>query len=121
MPVSDLDKYDQIFIAEVTGVHLVEYEKDRLKSLSQGKNQRWFTDLTQEQHLTILVTKIFSGEPARKLEVKVGGCGVVTPSPLMYGIFFVDKQKNQIIPIYENEGEIYYELLIKLGKKFAAQ
>lgn len=116
MPDENWEKYSEIFIGEVSGVHLIGYEKDRLKSLSRGDNQRWFTDVTQTQNLNLLVTKVFVGKPKPLLDVKVGGCGVVTPRPMMFGIFFVSKETGAIIPIYETEGELYYELLVKLGK-----
>ena len=116
MPDEDFGKYSQIFIGEVSGIHLVGYEKDRLKSLSRGNDRRWFTDITQTQNLTLIVTKVLVGKPDALMKVEVGGCGVVTPNPAMLGIFFVSKEDGHVIPIYETEGKHYYELLLKLGE-----
>ena len=118
MPDENFNKYSQIFIGEVTGIHLIDYEKKRLENLSKGGNQRWFSDITQPHDLTLVVTKNFIGKPDKLFKLRVDGCGVVIPNPRMLGIFFVDKEHDLVIPIYENEGEIYYNILLKLGKKY---
>lgn len=118
MPDENFNKYLQIFIGEITGVHLVDYEKKRLEDLSRDGNQKFIADSTQSHDLTLVVTKIFIGKPDRLLNLRVEGCGIVTPNPKMFGVFFIDKERNLVIPIYETQGEIYNDILIKLRKKY---
>lgn len=65
--------------------------------------------------LTLLIPK---GNPGIKVSHEIVGCGIVTPSTTIYGVFFVDKKSGKVLPIYENEGELYYEALIELGEIF---
>lgn len=111
----NLEKYSQIYIGEVTGVVLSEYESNRIKSIEKGENRKWFSDITLPHTVSAVVTKAFRGSPDIKVSYEIVGCGVVIPSPGKYGIFFVEAKSGKVIPIYENEGELYYEALVELG------
>ena len=108
------DQYTQIFIGQVTGVVLTEYEKLRKESIENGSDKKWFSDLTLNHQVNTILSKSLKGKTEILTTHNITGCAVVVPSPGMYGLFFIDKS-GRVISIYENEGELYYEHLIKVS------
>lgn len=104
IPNQDLAKYSQIFIGQISSSHFLKVEPNQ------------FSEDTQSQNLTVVVTKVFVGNPKASLKVRVGDCLAVQPKPLTSGIFFVNKDGGQIVSIFESEGERYDEWLAKVSK-----
>ncbi|MBC3873565.1 hypothetical protein [Undibacterium flavidum] len=104
IPNQDLAKYSQIFIGQISSSHFL---KVALGPASAD---------TQSQNLTVVVTKVFVGNPKASLKVRPGDCLVDQPKPMTSGIFFVNKEDGQIISIFESEGERYQEWVAKASK-----
>jgi len=115
--VSDFGKYHAIFTGEVTGIHLIKYEKYRLEALEskQNKYYRNFSDKTLEHEITIVVNRVITGNVPKVIKVIARGCGIHLPQMKMDGVFFMSNDGNAI-PVYGIEGQYYSELLVDVGK-----
>jgi len=114
---SDFGKYHAIFTGEVTGIHLIKYEKLRMEALElkQKKYYRNFSDITLEHEITIIVNKVITGDVPKVIKVKAQGCGVGLPQMKMDGVFFLTAD-GKAIPVYGTEGQYYSELLVEVGR-----
>jgi len=116
--LSKIDSYTSIFTGEVTGIQVTEYQKNRIEAINEGKKfNNWFSDITLEHELTIIVNKFItgSGSAPQVIKIKAKGCAVQLPQMKMQGVFFI-KPDGYAIPIYALEGQRYSETLLKLGK-----
>jgi len=112
--LNKLEQYTQIYIAQVTGVVLTDYQKLRKESIENGKDQYWFSDITLNHQVNAILSKSIKGKTEILTVHNITGCAIGIPSTGMYGLFFVNKF-GKVIPIYENEGKLYYDYLIKVS------
>jgi len=112
--LNKLEQYTQIYIAQISGVVLTDYQKLRKESIENGKDQYWFSDITLNHQVNAILSKSFKGKTEILTIHNITGCAIGIPSPGMYGLFFVNKS-GRTIPIYENEGKLDYDYLIKVS------
>jgi len=112
--VSAYNEYSKIFVAEVTGVNLFEYGKRRAESIARGGYETHFTDFTLIHKVRLVVIKVFRGAVAKTEIVTLGGCDLRIPTLKSYGLFFIHRKTGGVFPVYEVEGILYYQWLLKL-------
>ena len=116
--VLNFSNYSDIFIGEVTGVHLNEYEKIILEDVKAGRYGPLPIKGSKDHTLHIVVTKTFTGNFNGKLVLKTGGCNIMLPTLKERGIFLIDKKTSKVLPIYESrKGGLYIEVVDKLQNR----
>lgn len=86
----DLSVYDRIFVGEITGIHLESYEAAKLRCENPADFYCFGSDSTPRFAIDVVVWQPIRGIVAKRETLKLGGCGVPLPSPLQFGVFFVD-------------------------------
>jgi hypothetical protein len=88
------------FSSVVIGQVVSSKFSDQSSHFENGQSQ------TPEHILQIKITSKIKGEFTGVIEIKSGGCFVPLPKLGAKGLFFIYKNSNRAIPIYEGEGEI---------------
>ena len=89
LPSKDFGKYESIYIAEVTGIRLTEYQKSRVEELRKKSDRSYYIGVTPEYELTVLPQKLRKGKASEIEVVHVSGCGIREPKVREVAIFFV--------------------------------
>lgn len=114
---SMLPSYTQLFVGDVVAVHLVEYERERLREIAEGSEQRINTHragVTLDHSVRVLVTHSLRGSPESIVELLIGGCGVPIPQVGEPGLFFVPSE-GRVAVVYQSDRR-FSEWLIKATK-----
>ena len=115
LPHDPFESYDSIVVGEVVGVRLTEYIAQRTEAIEEGDRfVRYFSNVTADYELEVVVDRVISGPESRTLRVVAGGCGVATPQMGDFSVLFVNASR--AIPIYSSEGGIYSDYLLKVGR-----
>ncbi len=115
LPDADFDNYETIFVGQVTGVHLFEYQSMMIEGYRKDPDFSVWTDTTLQLKVTILPKIIRKGK-AKELEIlNISGCGVLEPDVKQLGIFFI-RQDGKVDVVYNSESYLYEEYLLKLGR-----
>ena len=119
-PFQDLDKYENIFIGEVVGVHLTEYQHEMIKGLREDENYRFWSDSTLEHTVTVLPQRLKKGRASEVETLTISGCGVPIPSLRMKGLFFVQKDGRTHV-LYQTDYFGYEDYLEKVGTYYLSK
>jgi hypothetical protein len=114
---SMLSSYSQIFVGDVVAVHLVEYERERLREIAEGAERQVNTHrfgVTLDHSVRVLVTHSLKGTPEPITELLIGGCGVPVPQAGEPGLFFVPSD-GRVAVVYQSDHR-FSEWLIKATK-----
>ena len=114
LPDKDFDKYQTIFIGEVTGVHLQEYQDMMVKGLREKNGYSVFTDTTLEYEVTVLPQRLKKGSVTETLKLKISGCGMLEPRVRQIGLFFI-KPDGDVNVLYNGESFAYEDYLEDVG------
>jgi hypothetical protein len=123
-PVSeDLSEYSAVFLGEVTGIHLTDYEAFRARKHPDGKlNDEEIMDHVLVNNLDfeirVLVDREFIGLSKGVEVVLLGGCSVEQPKLKERGVFFVRPRPNNSIAVLESEPDFEHWLsVVTAGKE----
>jgi hypothetical protein len=122
--LNDLQRYSQIRLVEVTGVHLTEYEDYQLmrrgakpSPKSQGGLEYIYpTSSTPDFEVQSLVNRTIKGAAALTQQFELGGCGVAPPRLHERGFVFVEPGSGYALAVWESEGEPYRQIARALEK-----
>ena len=111
---NSLSSYSSIFIGEVTGIHLEDYEAYLLKK----PNFVYVTSSTPGFQADLVISEVLRGEDkSSTAKLRMGGCMVRVPELKQKGIFFVLKGGNTSVAILANDPKYAHWLsLLKPGK-----
>ena len=113
-PSLDFDQYQNIYLAEVVGVHLHEYQEEMITGLKQDNDFYFWSDTTLEYTVTLLPQRLKKGNASEIEKLKISGCGVPIPRLKMKGLFFVFPN-NEAHVIYQTDHYVYEDYLEKVG------
>lgn len=113
-PSLDFDQYESIYIGQVVGIHLNEYQDKTIRALREGKSFASFPDSTPEYTVTVIPHRLFKGRAFEVEELKLFGCDVAVPNILERGIFFIQPDK-EVFVLYSKD---YYDYEDYVGKAF---
>lgn len=114
LPDRDFDKYEAIFIGEVTGVQLTTYQSRMVTGLRTKETYRSWTDTTPEYEVTVLPRRLKKGSTSEVEILKISGCGVLEPKVRQIGLFFI-KPNGQADVLYNIESYNYEDYLEEVG------
>jgi hypothetical protein len=111
---NSLSSYSSIFIAEVVGIHLVDYESALLKK----PNLISIANNTPSFQTNLVIDEVLRGEvKSSSAKLTLGGCLVQVPELKQKGIFFVRQDGKTSVAILDNDPKYAYWLsLLKPGK-----
>lgn len=92
----EYSRFSSVVIAQVVSSRFSE----QFTTFERGQSQ------APEHIIQILITSKIKGELTGTIEIKSSGCFVPLPKLGATGLFFIYKNSNRAIPIYESEGEI---------------
>ncbi len=109
-----LSSYSSIFIGEVTGIHLVDYEAYLLKR----PGSLYVTSSTPGFETDLVIAEVLRGEvKSSSAKLTMGGCLVQVPALKQKGIFFVPKGSKTSVAILDNNPKYTHWLsLLRPGK-----
>lgn len=114
LPDKNFDKYETIFIGEVTGIRLTKYQDAMVKGLRTEANYQLWTDTTQEYEITVLPQRLKKGSASEVEILKVSGCGILEPRVRQIGLFFI-KSNGHVNVIYSGESYNYEDYIEAVG------
>ena len=118
-----LDRFETIFLGEVTGVRLVGREHELLGRPdgcmlgSDGKTDECFSFIGGSKPVTLYSVPItvVKGKAEKVQELQMVGCSGVHPNLNEKVLFFVNAGDHSAITILESNGKEYDEWLKRLG------
>lgn len=120
LPDKDFDKYETIFIGEVTGVQLTTYQSRMVMGLRTKETYQSWTDTTPEYEVTVLPRRLKKGSAFEVEILKISGCGVLEPKVRQTGLFFI-KPNGQVDVLYNIESYNYEDYLEEVGLYYRKQ
>lgn len=114
LPDKNFDVYETIFIGEVTGVHLTQYQERMVKGLKSDEGFTVWTDTTPEYEVTVLPQRLKKGSASEVETLKISGCGLPEPRVRQTGLFFV-KPNGHVNVIYNGESYNYEDYIDEVG------
>ena len=112
------EEYQEIFIGKVTGIHMTSHESYEIKKITKAKSillNPYSADIALPFNVSVVVKQSIKGDSLITRTVTLGGCGVLPPSLLEDGIFFIGHAR--VIAIFPSDGDAYQSWLRKLDKK----
>jgi hypothetical protein len=109
----EASQYKTALLAEVTGVHVVEYEEYRLAVLHSppAKDEAAIlegpilpTSSTPYFELRAVTLETFRGRPRRVARYELGGCGVPRPDLYEKVLLFITRQRDVVV-VPESDAE----------------
>jgi len=114
-PSLNFEEYESIFIGQVVGVHLNEYQDKTIIALREGKDYASFAGAsTPEYTVTVIPYRLYKGHASEVETLKISGCDVSVPTTLQRGIFFIQPDEEGFV-LYSSD---YYDYEDYLGKAF---
>ena len=118
-----LDRFETIFLGEVTGVRLIGHENkllgrpDGCATGKGGKDDECFNLIGGSQPVTLFSVPItvVKGKASNVQELKMVGCSGTQPKLKEKVIFFVNAGGHSAITIWESNGKEYDEWLKRLS------
>jgi len=119
-PSLNFEEYESIYLGQVVGVHLNEYQEQTLIALRKGKKYASFPSTTPEYTVTVIPHRLYKGQAYEVETLKIFGCDVSVPETLQRGIFFIQPDK-EVFVLYSNDYYYYEEYISKAFEYWATQ
>lgn len=120
-PSMDFDEYESIFIGQVVGVHLNEFQDKTISALREGKDHASFAGgSTPEYTVTVIPHRLYKGNAFEVETMKVSGCAVTIPTTLQRGLFFIQPDK-EVFALYSSDYYDYEDYLVKASEYWRSQ
>lgn len=120
-PSLNFEEYESIFIGQVVGIHLHEYQDKTVSALREGKDHASFPGgSTPEYTVTIIPHRLFKGQVFEVETLKISGCDVTIPAALQRGIFFIQPDK-EVFVLYSNDYYDYEKYIAKTSEYWRSQ
>lgn len=120
-PSLNFEKYESIFIGQVVGIHLNEYQDKTVSALREGKKHASFPGgTTPEYTVTVIPHRLYKGDASEVETMKISGCDVTIPTTLQRGIFFIQPD-DEVYVLYSNDYYDYEEYLTKAFEYWSSQ
>jgi hypothetical protein len=103
----EADTYSAIFIGEVTGIHLRDYETHLL-----GKDERILMDGIGNVLISVVVERLLDGKTNQAIEVNVGTKSRV-PELKEKGLFLLPKGSKFALVIWSSDTERYDRFMLQ--------
>jgi hypothetical protein len=113
----DRSSYSAIFVGDVTAIHLVGYERSLLGEGDfefQGESYT-IIDGSNEVRVTSVPVFVSAGTSQGAVSVRLVGCTTSLPALRERGLFFISKDGESAITVWESAGRQYHEALSALG------
>jgi len=119
-PSLNFEAYESIYLGQVVGVHLNEYQEQTLIALREGKEYASFPTTTPEYTVTVIPHRLYKGQAYEVETLKIFGCDVSVPETLQRGIFFIQPDK-EVFVLYSHDYYSYEEYVSKASEYWRAQ
>ncbi len=120
-PSLNFEEYESIFIGQVVGIHLNEYQDKTISALREGKDYASFPGgSTPEYTVTVIPHRLFKGNAFEVETMKISGCAVTVPTTLQRGIFFIQSDEEDFA-LYSSDYHDYEDYLVKASEYWRSQ
>ncbi len=120
-PSLNFEEYESIFIGQVVGIHLNEYQDKTISALREGKDHASFPGgSTPEYTVTVIPHRLFKGQAFEVETLKISGCDVTVPTTLQRGVFFIQPDK-EVFVLYSSDYYDYEDYLVKASEYWRSQ
>ena len=120
-PTLNFEEYESIFIGQVVGIHLNEYQDKTISALREGKDHASFpAGSTPEYTVTVIPHRLFKGHASEVEILKIYGCDVSVPSTLQRGVFFIQPDE-EVFVLYSSDYYDYEDYLVKASEYWRSQ
>lgn len=109
-----IDSYKAVFVGQVTGIHLRDYQEDIVRSET---DKSWISvyDYTLPYTVTVVRQHQVRGSSALVEAIVVAGCQVPEPRVRQFGLFFIPEDGGEVIAIYDDEKALYARFATELA------
>ena len=111
------DTYKTIVLAEVVGLYLTDYTRERLEQMKDGRPYTSPSDASPGYDVDLIVFENLKGSAEQTMSLHVtAGCGTQKPDLNQFGIFYINADGSAHVVLQHFLD--YRERLEKLGSRF---